>query len=65
MRCSGHIVERGMTREQVLEYCGQPDQTDNMSELAWTYRNPGHQMKHVVYFYNNGNVERVESVSQQ
>ena len=65
MRCNGHIIEKGMTQDEVLQHCGQPDQTNNMAAISWTYLNPGHQMKHVVYFYNNGKVERVESQSQQ
>jgi len=65
LRCAGHIIDHGMTQDEVLEYCGPPDETSNQAEISWTYLQPGHQMKHVVYFYNNGKVERTESQSQQ
>lgn len=65
MRCSGHIIERGMTQDEVMQHCGSPDEQSAQGEISWSYLNAGHQMKHVVYFYNNGKVERIESQSTQ
>jgi hypothetical protein len=65
MRCAGHIIEKGMTRDEVSQYCGPPDEQSTQGEISWSYLNAGHQMKHIVYFYNNGKVERIESQSTQ
>jgi hypothetical protein len=65
MRCAGHIIEKGMTRDDVSQYCGPPDEQSTQGEISWSYLNAGHQMKHVIYFYNNGKVERIESQSTQ
>jgi hypothetical protein len=65
MRCAGHIIEKGMPRDEVSQYCGPPDEQSTQGEISWSYLNAGHQMKHVVYFYNNGKVERIESQSTQ
>jgi hypothetical protein len=63
-RCEGEIIEQGMTQEQLLEYCGQPDEMSNQAEIAWTYSGAAGSLDAVVYFYNNGKIERIETVSE-
>lgn len=63
-RCAGHIIEQNMSQEKLLEYCGQPDETDNQAEIAWTYLRAAGSLDVVVYFYNNGNIERIETVGE-
>jgi len=62
-RCNGHIIEEDMTRQQVLEYCGPPDEQNNQTSNTWTYKRNNGSMSIVVYFYANDNVEMIESVS--
>jgi len=36
MRCSGHIIDQGMTKEKIVEHCGQPTST-NPANSYWYY----------------------------
>jgi len=60
-RCAGHIIERGMSQDEVLQHCGQPDATDNQVRISWTYNDQPGGVDVVVYFYANGDVEAIES----
>ena len=60
-RCEGHIIERGMSQDEVLQHCGQPDATDNQVRISWTYNDQPGGVDIVVYFYANGDVEAIES----
>jgi hypothetical protein len=62
LRCEGKIIEPGMSQDEVLKYCGQPDATDNQVRISWTYNNREGGVNVVVYFYANGDVEAIESV---
>ena len=64
-RCSGHIVETGMSQDEVLEHCGPPDTSSNQTRISWTYKEYAGGMDIVVYFYANGDVESIESVRHQ
>jgi hypothetical protein len=61
-RCAGHIIEDGMSRDEVLEYCGTPAEENHQVVNTWTYARDSGQLSVVVYFYANGNVEKIESV---
>ena len=61
-RCAGHIIEAGMSRDEVLEHCGSPAEENHQTVNAWTYIRENGQLDVVVYFYANGNVEKIESV---
>ena len=61
MRCEGHIIEEGMTRDQVLEHCGPPEAENLVNENSWTYSRGSGNLKVHVFFYANGKVERIES----
>lgn len=61
-RCDGHIIETGMSQNEVLQYCGEPDMRSNQSRISWTYTQQDGGRDIVVYFYNNGDVEAIESV---
>lgn len=60
-RCNGQIIEQGMNQDQVLQYCGQPDATNNQVRISWTYNDQPGGVDIVVYFYANGDVEAIES----
>lgn len=60
-RCEGQIIEQGMTQDDVLQYCGQPDSTNNESHITWTCKRQAGEMDSVIYFYANGDIERIES----
>ena len=64
IRCDGHIIERGMSREEVLEHCGPPDAENLVDENSWTYQRGTTGMTEVVYFLANGDVEKVESLRE-
>ena len=40
LRCSGKIIKRGYTEQQVLDACGQPTSVDGGN---WLYEKPGSQ----------------------
>ena len=61
-RCEGKIIEQGMTQDEVLQYCGQPDAMNNEVHITWTYKQHAGGMDIVVYFYANGDIERIESL---
>ena len=62
LRCDGHIIEMGTPQEEVLQHCGQPDETNNQVHRTWTYRQHHGGKDVIIYFYANGDVERIESV---
>ena len=62
LRCDGHIIEMGTPQEEVLQHCGQPDETNNEVHRTWTYRQHHGGKDVIIYFYANGDVERIESV---
>jgi hypothetical protein len=64
-RCAGQIIEQNMSQEEVVEYCGQPDETNNQTRISWTYKQQAGSQDVVVYFYNNGDVEEIETVPEQ
>jgi outer membrane protein assembly factor BamE (lipoprotein component of BamABCDE complex) len=61
-RCAGHIIEAGMSRDEVLEHCGSPAEENHQTVNTWTYIRENGKLDVVVYFYANGNVEKIESV---
>ena len=61
-RCAGHIIEEGMSRDKVLEYCGPPAEENHQTVNTWTYTRNNGQLSVIVYFYSNGNVEQIKSV---
>jgi hypothetical protein len=63
-RCDGQIIEQGMNQDQVLQYCGQPDETNNQVRISWTYKRQAGEMDIVIYFYANGDIEEIESQRQ-
>lgn len=60
-RCEGQIIEQGMSQDDVLQYCGQPDSTNNEVRISWTYKRQAGEMDIVIYFYANGDIEQIES----
>ena len=63
-RCDGHIIEKGMSQDEVLQYCGQPDEMNNQVHITWTYKQHEGGMDIIVYFYANGDIEKIESVRE-
>ena len=61
-RCAGHIIEDGMSRDEVLEFCGAPAEENHQVVNTWTYARGSGQLSVIVYFYANGNIEKIESV---
>jgi len=61
-RCAGHIIEEGMSQDEVLQHCGQPDEMNNQVHITWTYKQHEGGMDIVVYFYANGDIEQIRSV---
>jgi hypothetical protein len=61
-RCDGHIIEEGMSQDEVLKHCGQPDEMNNQVHITWTYKQPEGRMDIVIYFYANGNIEQIRSM---
>jgi hypothetical protein len=56
-RCGSHIIEEGMHRSKILEYCGQPTE-----EMGWTWhydRGPG-TLNMLVHFDADGTANRIE-----
>jgi hypothetical protein len=60
-RCGGTIIEAGMSQDEVLEHCGSPDERNQQTHNYWVYHRGSGQLNVSVYFYANGNVERIES----
>jgi hypothetical protein len=60
-RCGSHIIDEGMEKEKVLEYCGSPT-----SERGWTmiYNRGPEQFDMLVHFGANGKVNRIEEASE-
>jgi len=59
-RCGSHLIEEGMLKSKVLEYCGQPSE-----EAGWTWhydRGP-QSSKILVHFDADGTVNRIEEQS--
>jgi len=55
--CGSHLIEEGMQRSKVLEYCGEPTE-----EAGWTWhydRGP-EGLKMLVHFGADGTVNRIE-----
>jgi hypothetical protein len=63
-RCDGHIIEDGMSQDEVLQHCGQPDEMNNQVHITWTYKQHEGGMDIIVYFYANGDIEKIESVRE-
>jgi hypothetical protein len=61
-RCDGHIIEAGMSQDEVLQHCGQPDEMNNQVHITWTYKQHEGGMDIIVSFYANGDVVEIESV---
>ena len=59
-RCGSHLIEEGMQRSKVLEYCGQPTE-----EAGWTWHYDRGQggFKILVHFDADGTVNRIEEKS--
>ena len=60
-RCDGKIIEEGMTQEEVLEHCGPPERKNYQTHYYWVYDQGAGRLKKLVYFYANGEVEKIES----
>ena len=60
-RCAGHIIEKGMTQNELLEHCGQPDARGTEVHNTWTYKAAAGHRDIVVYFYANGHIEQIET----
>ena len=61
VRCSGHIIEQNMPKSELLEHCGSPDSESDQVTRTWVYNNLDGQ-KVVIYFYDNDDIERIETV---
>jgi len=61
-RCNGEIISEGMTQEQVRSKCGQPDEIMTQTHYYWVYKRDGGDLDVRVYFYANGEVEKIDSV---
>ncbi|MCP4277434.1 MAG: DUF2845 domain-containing protein [Gammaproteobacteria bacterium] len=61
-RCAGHIIEDGMSRGEVLQHCGSPNEENHQTVNTWTYERNAGKLDIVIYFYSNGNIEKIESV---
>jgi len=60
-RCGSHLIEEGMEKSKLLEYCGQPTR-----EEGWTWhydRGPG-GLNMLVHFDADGTVNRIEEESE-
>lgn len=60
-RCNGEIIEEGMTQDQVRAECGSPDEIVTQTHHYWVYKRDPDDMDIRVYFYNNGDVEKIDS----
>ncbi|MGI9290984.1 MAG: DUF2845 domain-containing protein [Gammaproteobacteria bacterium] len=60
-RCNGSIISEGMTREQVRSECGSPDEVVTQTHYYWVYKRDGGDLDVRVYFYANGEVEKIDS----
>lgn len=60
-RCGSHLIEEGMERSKVREYCGEP-----ASENGWTwhYDRGAGSMNMLVHFDADGTVNRIEEDSE-
>lgn len=63
-RCNGNIISEGMTREQVRSECGQPDEIVTQTHYYWVYMRDGGDLDVRVYFYANGEVEKIDSLRE-
>jgi len=61
-RCGSHIIEQGMDRSKVLEYCGQPT-----SKRGWTmvYDRGPEKFNMLIHFNADGTVDRIEEESEE
>lgn len=56
-RCGSHLIEEGMQRSKVLEYCGQPDKEEGWT---WHYERGTGGLNMLVHFDADGTVNRIE-----
>jgi len=59
-RCGSHLIEEGMQRSKVLEYCGQPTEE---AGWKWHYDRGPEGFKILVHFDADGKVDRIEEQS--
>jgi hypothetical protein len=59
--CGSHLIEEGMEKEKVIEYCGEPT-----SERGWTfiYHRGSEAFDTLVHFGADGTVNRIEEESE-
>jgi hypothetical protein len=60
-RCGSHLIEEGMKRSEVIEYCGQPT-----SERGWTivYDRGPESFNMLIHFNAAGTVDQIEEESE-
>jgi hypothetical protein len=63
-RCKGKIIDEGMNQDDVLELCGPPTETGAHNVNSWTYKNDSNRLDIVIIFYANGEIERIDAVSE-
>jgi hypothetical protein len=61
-RCGSHIIEEGLEKEKVIEYCGQPT-----SERGWTmvYDRGPEKFNMLVHLGADGTVNQIEEESEE
>ena len=56
-RCGSHLIEEGMHRSKVLEYCGPPTEEKGWT---WHYVRGTEGLKTLIHFDADGTVNRIE-----
>jgi hypothetical protein len=60
-RCEGVIIEKGMHQNEVSEHCGPADSINTQNHNYWVYEKAAGHLDVYVYFYNNGDIEKIET----
>jgi hypothetical protein len=59
--CGTHLIEEGMTRDEVTKYCGEPD---SKSIQNWVYDRGPEKFDVTVHFLDNGTVSRIQEMTE-
>ena len=64
MRCATHVVDRGMTKEAVMQICGQPTARKD-SDSYWYYDQGDSSLLVMRLFFVADKVEYIDTVPRQ
>jgi hypothetical protein len=55
--CGSRLIEEGMTRDEVIKHCGEPD---SKTIQNWVYDRGPEQFDVTIHFLDNGTISRIQ-----